>query len=516
MTPPQTLVLDAAGADADALLDRLRAAGLGDPEARLVPAGVDEGLARLSAPPAAPASAADAPFRTLFERSPDPIVVVRPDGVVLDANAAACALHRIERERLVGGHLLELVPTALHQAVLEGLDGLVRGDLPYADAVVLDTDGNEIHVEIRANTVDYGGTAAVLLHVRDTTTRRQSEDALRRREALLRTVVENAPVVLFAIDADGTFTLADGRGLDALGSAPGQAVGRNATVLYRRLDGFDDAWRRALGGETVARTFSHVRGRHYETWFTPDGTGHGVIGVAADVTDVVAAKREAERLGEQLRSLTAHLQDVREEERTRIAREVHDVLGQALTAIRMDAAHLARTIPDPTPDVLDRIGLMKHLVDETITTVRRIATDLRPGILDDLGLGAAIEWEAKVFAERSGTPCALGPVDEALPLAPDQATALFRVFQELLTNVARHAGATRVTGSLTREGDAAVLRVADDGRGIRPEDQARPDALGLLGMRERVRPWGGTLAFDGAPGAGTTATVRLPLGGDAA
>ena len=483
-------------------------------EARVVPSGPDEVLAIMrdvTEQHAAQQRVAqrEQQFRALFEHSPDAIVVIQPDGLVLDANPAACRLHRIERGQLVGGHLLTLVPDALHHAVLEGLGGLVSGALPYADAVVLDTEGREIFVEIRATNFRYGDQDAILLQVRDVTARRRSEAEARQHLGLVRTIVRHAPVILFSLDAEGVITLAEGRGLDAFGRRAEGAVGTSAVERFRRLAGFGEAVAQAQAGMDVARSF-RLGGRYFECRFTPDGQA-GVIGVALDVTDVLRAKEQAEKLSTQLRDLTARQEEAQEAERARISREVHDVLGQSLTAIRLSAARIESALESPPPPVRASLDLLKRMVDETIQTVRRIATDLRPGILDDLGLPATLQWQARDFTERSGLPFTLDPVDQSLTFSRDQATALFRIFQEILTNIVRHAGASRVEGSLTRAGADAVLRVRDDGRGIRVEDLARTESLGLLGMRERLRPWNGQVSFDGAPGAGTTVTVRLPL-----
>lgn len=483
-------------------------------EARVAPSGPDEVLAIMrdvTEQHAAQQRVAqrEAQFRALFEHSPDAIVVIRPEGAVLDANPAACRLHDIERGAFVGENLLTLVPEALQEAVREGLGGLVSGALPYADAVVLDTQGREIYVEIRATNFRYGDEDAILLLVRDVTARRRSEAEARQHLTFVRTVIQHAPVILFSLDADGIVTLAEGRGLDAFGRRAEGAVGTSAVERFRRLGGFGEAVAQAQSGVEVAQAF-RLGGRYLECRFTPDGTG-GVIGVALDVTDVLRAKEQAEKLSTRLRELTARQEEAREAERARISREVHDVLGQSLTAVRLSAARIERTLPDPPEAVRSSLDLMKRMVDETIQTVRRIATDLRPGILDDLGLPATLQWQARDFSEGSGLSFALGPVDQTLSFTRDQATALYRVFQEILTNILRHADAHRVEGSLTREGDTAVLRVHDDGCGIAPEELAGTESLGLLGMRERVRPWGGEIIFDSTPGAGTTVTVRLPL-----
>jgi signal transduction histidine kinase len=209
------------------------------------------------------------------------------------------------------------------------------------------------------------------------------------------------------------------------------------------------------------------------------------------------------------------LQQLREDERTRLARETHDVLGGALTGLKLDLARLRRRMvtgalaPADVPAELDEAS---RAIDGLVQAVRRIATELRPPLLDDLGLAAAIDWQLQEFARRSGLSTAFSPPAEPVPLEPEQATAVFRVFQEALTNVARHAQATHVQVSLAcQPGDHVVLVVQDNGRGLTPQTVANSKSLGLLGMRERVRLLAGELEIQGAAGAGTTVTVRVPV-----
>jgi signal transduction histidine kinase len=199
---------------------------------------------------------------------------------------------------------------------------------------------------------------------------------------------------------------------------------------------------------------------------------------------------------------------VREEERTRLARELHDQLGQSLTAIRIDLAGL-KTATDRDRQS-QRIDAISSLIDETIRTVRRISTELRPGILDDLGLVAAVEWAAEEFQARAGIACQVSLPHTNPAIDAERATALFRILQETLTNIARHAGATQVTIGLSQESGYAALEVRDNGRGIGENQLSAPGSLGILGMRERALLLGGEF-FIGSPGKGTTVRVRIPI-----
>ena len=212
----------------------------------------------------------------------------------------------------------------------------------------------------------------------------------------------------------------------------------------------------------------------------------------------------------QLHALAGRLQRVREDERTRVAREVHDELGQALTAIKLEFAALLRDLPALDRPISQRSQSILKLLDEAIQSIRKIATELRPAILDDLGIGAALEWVAEDFQARTGTKVQVSLPDRDIAVEGESATALFRILQETLTNVARHADATQVDVRLGKEDSNLVLEVRDNGKGIREEQLSAAKSLGILGMRERVQLLGGTLTISGAPGSGTTVRVLIP------
>jgi PAS domain S-box-containing protein len=218
------------------------------------------------------------------------------------------------------------------------------------------------------------------------------------------------------------------------------------------------------------------------------------------------------QLEDQLRALSEHVESVRADERTGIAREIHDVLGQELTALKMDLAWLARRATGQEV-LVEKLRAMSAATDEIIQQVRRISSELRPGVLDDLGLLAAIEWQAEEFEERTGTLCTVESNVEDEKLPRDVSTALFRIFQEALTNAARHAGAEHVAVRLWLEGDSLRLEVRDDGRGISHVQADHPESLGLLGIRERARRLGGTATIAAGSAGGTVVSVRVPRAG---
>lgn len=214
---------------------------------------------------------------------------------------------------------------------------------------------------------------------------------------------------------------------------------------------------------------------------------------------------------DQLRALSVYLQSVREEERIRISRAVHDELGQALTGLKLDLAWLDSRLTGQPKSAHAKISEMSSRIDETIGTVRRIATELRPGILDHLGLAAAIEWQAREFQNRTGIECQVTCALLHPMLDEELNTAFFRIFQETLTNIARHAEASRIDIFLTQKTGHLILEVCDNGRGITREQIADIRSLGLLGMKERASLLGGFVAISGHPRTGTVVTVNIPL-----
>ncbi len=222
-----------------------------------------------------------------------------------------------------------------------------------------------------------------------------------------------------------------------------------------------------------------------------------------ETEDLLAQTRD------QLRALASHLVSIQEQQQKRISREIHDELGQAMTALKIDLGWLAKQLEPHQDDALQKIARMIPLVSDTIKTIQRICAELRPGILDDLGLIAAIEWMIQEFQERTGLDCNLLIQPEDFDVSAAQATALFRICQESLTNVMRHAQASKVEILMTLEEEQLKLSVHDNGIGLPAEMVSHPQSLGLMGMRERVLPWDGEVLIQSAVGDGTCITVSL-------
>jgi signal transduction histidine kinase len=238
-----------------------------------------------------------------------------------------------------------------------------------------------------------------------------------------------------------------------------------------------------------------------------------IVGLAATFNEMLERREKAEQRmhdsEQQLKALSDRLLLVQEEERSRIARELHDDLGQSLTALKMDVLGLlAKAGSDVRPSALSERII--RTIDSTVTAVQRISSELRPSVLDDLGLVVAIESEAQLFEERSGIECELS-LQADTAIEQSRATAIYRIVQEALTNVVRHSNATRVELRLRQRAGELLLEVRDDGRGVTLEQIADPSSLGLIGIRERAHLIGGTVHIEGVAGRGTIVSVRIPL-----
>jgi PAS domain S-box-containing protein len=366
----------------------------------------------------------------------------------------------------------------------------------------------------------------------DITGRKTAEQGLRESQARFAGIIDSAMDAIVSIDEYQRVVLFNRAAERMFGCAAVEALGepldrfiparlRAAHRDHVRAFGATGATSRAMG-KLKDLTALRADGQEFPIEASISQTAVGgaklFTVIVRDITERKAAAEALSRSEQQLRALAARLQQAREEEAMRIARELHDQLGRCLTAMKMDVDGIERgltggVVEESFRALIERAKRMNQTLDETVYTVRRISAELRPGVLDDLGLAAAVEWQARDFQARSGVSCVVKVPEEDLPLNRDQATALFRIFQESLTNVARHAQATKIWVNLSEEEGAVVLEVEDDGVGLSPARLAEHHSLGLLGMRERVAVFGGEIEFAGVPGQGTTVVVRMPVFG---
>lgn len=356
---------------------------------------------------------------------------------------------------------------------------------------------------------------------------RLAQTRLAENEIRFRTLASNIPGMVFQLSSDPSGALkfsyvSDGskRLLDA---SPQAFLQDSARFFDKLADQTESGLRSRISAASQSlRSFNWEGCLDCEpgapvTWvlirLNPHHVGNGVIqwdGIVQDISRRKHAELDLLRSQRQLSALSSHLQKAKEAERTSIAREVHDDIGGNLTAIKIDLLWLINHIGGANPEVWTKLHSLEFLTDRTMEITARIAGNLRPPLLD-LGLLAAIEWEAAEFTKRVEIPCVVRCDHDDIALNPELATALFSVFREILTNISKHAGATRVDARLDINETACTLSVTDNGRGFTQTDLLKEKSFGLRGMLERARNLGGYVKFSGSPGIGATVVVCLPL-----
>ncbi len=398
----------------------------------------------------------------------------------------------------------------------------------------------EIEFRLRAANGEYGSMICVgrpyhdlqgnfcgyLCSCYDNTARRAMETALKESEQRYEGMTANVPGMVFQLvrDASGRLSFAYvNRGSQTLTGQPQQALLNNADAFFSLLAESERSHVMATLETSAAQLTNwnwsgRLRPLHdsAEKWVSiraqPRRADHGTLwdGLVFDDTQSRLARLEIERSREELRSLSRHLQLVREEEKARIAREVHDELGSTLTALRMDLDWLGEQLPPGAAPLRQKRGAMVKLVEAAVAATRKIVTDLRPSILDDLGLAAALRWQASEHEKHTGMTIHIETPDPDVAIPREAALALFRIFQETLTNIARHAKATTVAVELEESDEAYKLQIRDNGVGITEDDIGKPSSHGIRGMRERAQQLGGNLSVSGRPARGTTLVVSIP------
>lgn len=361
----------------------------------------------------------------------------------------------------------------------------------------------------------------------DVTARYDAAKALRISEARFRAIVSNTPGLVFQFqrrEDDGVSFPYLSDGCQALLGVSGDKLRSDPDHFLALLLPEDrPSYLGAMNQSAQDMKSWNWEGRIWiEEWkdikwinvrATPRKLASGAIqweGIMSNINDSKLEQAEIKRSRAQLAELSAHVETVKENERTRIAREIHDDLGGNLTAIKMALAMLTRRLPEADAGLLEKATYLDSLVDRSIETVHRIAGDLRPSILD-FGLVAAIDWQAKEFEKQLGIPCEFTSNREEVNLHADQATALFRIFQETLTNIGKHAQASRVQVRLMRNKCNVQLEIEDNGQGMAPSDRMKPKSFGIRGMIERASALGGTLAINAGEAGGTVVAITIPL-----
>jgi len=460
-------------------------------------------------------------FSKAFQANPVGIAITEMEtGEYLEVNESFCRLMGYSPQELIGRTPVELGAWSSSEERNQVFQPLRAGQTlrDFETQVRVREDGDRT-VLVNAERIELGGKQCAVCLVEDVTERKRAVEQLE----MLKVSIDNHFDAAYWLDTNNQLVYVNDSACRALGYTREELLGQPLTLIatHAMPQTLEEVWKRLR--ETGFLTRESVHRRKDGTEFPIEIVASYVrfegkefnCGFARDITERIEAEEALKNSHAQLRALSARLQSVREEESTRIAREIHDDLGQKLTGLKMDLLRAERKIEglESLPGVnslLDTIVGATELADSITTSIQEIATNLRPEMLDQLGLNAALCFECRRFQERTGVLCE-ARLPEAEPhLATEVSTALFRIFQECLTNVARHAHATRVEAALTHEDGGVALRVEDNGQGITKAEIANPSSLGLLGMKERVTLLGGEIVFQCGTEGGTIVTVRIP------
>jgi len=419
----------------------------------------------------------------------------------------------------------DLSPALLEQTLTALRDGVV--ERATLDIRHRRKDGSTYPIEFRLF-YSHAANAPVYIAIgNDSSLQHESAKALSVSEARFRAIVSNTPglVYQFLLRSDGSVSFPYlSKGCHALLGITAERLRADSSLFLELILPEDrQSYLDSMATSATGMKAWNWEGRIWiEKWkdikwinlrSTPrplPGQGVQWEGIMTNITQGKLEKAELKRSRAQLAELSAHIESVKEKERTRISREIHDDLGGTLTAIKMALALVKKRLPTGDPVLIEKADYVDALVDRSIEAVHRIAADLRPNMLD-FGIVAAIEWQATEFEKQLGIPCRFSSNKKEIALHPDQATALFRIFQETLTNIGKHANATCVTVRLTCGNRSVRLDVSDNGCGMTSNDHLKSKSFGIRGMMERANALGGQLCIDNEPNGGTKVSVRIPL-----
>ena len=468
-------------------------------------------------------------FRRAFISNPAVNVICSfPHGRFLHVNDAFVRTFGYAQEEAVGKTSVELGLWP-DPGEREELVRMARGGelLRRYEARLRSKSGDLVDALIYTEMIELAGAPHLLVMVSDITEGKRAEEQLRQSESQLAEAQQLAHVGSWSLDLRTNSVTWSDELYRIFGVRPSEFDHKYEAVIGTTHPE-DREWLRNII-ETSLKThepFSayyriilptgELRVLHAQGAAVTDERGNAtrLYGTAQDVTERMQAEERLRATTKQLRALSARIHSAKEEEGTRIAREIHDELGAALSSLRWYLEDVDEGIAEASDDarlqrLRQKIADMMKLTDTTVDVVRRIASELRPAALDDLGLAEAIEWQAQQFEARTGIAVLCACHQDEIKLSREQSTAVFRIFQEALTNVQRHARATKVDVTLKSEAGVLTLTIRDDGRGITDEEQRGAHTLGLLGMRERAKLVGGELDIKGIAGRGTTVTVRV-------
>lgn len=466
-------------------------------------------------------------FGQLWEISVDGMRLVDEDGKILLVNDAFCRIFQMEKEQLIGEPFSIVYLFDEKEPALEKYKEDIRNDklktlferentlwngkkiwLEFSNSFLTLPDGNKITLSI----------------IKDISERKKSEIELRDSESKFKMLFNNANDAVFVTQLSdeksyGDFIEVNEVACKRLGYTKEEflQLSPSAIVSQKSINDFNINMTRLRKEDHVIYDLVHrakdkklipVEINSHLFLYNEKPT---VLSIARDITERKQAEEKLRRTSKLLRELATHIQSIREEERTMIAQEIHDELGQVLTALKIQVSLLANKLNKDQEPLKQKINSLSEMIDSSVESVQKISAKLRPGILDELGLIAAIEWQTEEFEKMTNINCSLVLPKEELNLEKDKSTAIFRIFQESLTNIARHSEATRVQLSLLNYQSNIYLEIQDNGKGITQEQIKDFKSLGIHGMEERALVFGGQVSIEGIAGKGTKVKVEIPM-----
>ncbi len=426
--------------------------------------------------------------------------------------------YNLEGKELIGKTHYEIFPEIpqhwkdIHQRCLKGAIEKNEEDSFTRE------DGTKdwLRWEIRPWHKASGEIGGIIMFTEVINERKKAEEQIVKSEQRYRSLIEQASDPIMITDFNGNFVVVNESMCNMFGYRKEQLLNMNISALIdpEELKMKPMSFDREVAGQHLfsERRMMHMNGEIIDVEANVKKVGDNqLLAIARNVTERKKVQSELQKSHEQLRQLSAHLETIREEERTNIAREIHDELGQQLTGLKMDLSSLVKKINPENESAHKKAASMMALLDTTMKTVRHISAELRPGILDDLGLVDAINWHGIEFEKRTGVRCQFKSKLKKRVFEKDLSTGIFRVYQETLTNVARHANATKVTTTLEATNENIILKVQDNGKGFEQSEVKSNNTLGLVGMRERAIMFGGKITIESEKGKGTIVTLQVPL-----
>ena len=472
----------------------------------------------------------------VLESAMDAIIAVDEQQHVVLYNGAAEKVFLWPRTEILGQPLARLLPERfrgthagfVNQFGDTGITSRRMGD--HTVLLGLRANGEEFPIEASISQLTEDGEKLYTVILRDVTERQQAQQDLARGEARLSGILDSAMDAIITIDESQHVVLFNAAAEHVFGYSRAEAIGAPLTrlipVRYRGEHGahvaefgHSSTTTRKMGAQRIV-TGLRKNGEEFPIDASisqiSEGGAKFYTVILRDVTERVHAINALSRSREELREFAAAATSVREQDKSRIARELHDELGQSMTALKMDLNWMTERMPAGQEALAAKLAAMQAMLDQTVAATRRISADLRPLMLDDLGLLPAVEWLVQTFIDRTGIDCELNLTAPDLELAEPYATAVFRILQESLTNIARHAQASRVEVTMGRRGNMVSLSIQDNGRGFSTGGPRKPNSHGLTGLRERAYLLDGQTEIISAPGQGTRVLVNIPIAGETA